>query len=108
MPGAVDEATAFLAQHHETRSRFDRVAALVEGFESPAGLELLATVHWVMTHEAPLSLDDVVARTHAWHPRKRKFTARQVGIAVDVLSRQAWCGPLPSATENWPPPATAA
>ena len=94
VPGAVDEATAFLAQHHETRSRFDRVAELVEGFESPAGLELLATVHWVMTHEALRSLDDVVARTHAWNPRKRQFTARQVGIAVNVLARKAWCGPL--------------
>lgn len=94
VPGAVDDAAAFLADHEETRARFDKVAELVEGFESPAGLELLATVHWVMTHEAIRSPDDVLARTYAWNPRKRQFTPRQIGIALNVLSRQGWVEPL--------------
>src|SRR5690606_36805227 len=41
VPGAVEDASRFLADHPETRERFDRVAALVEGFETPYGLELL-------------------------------------------------------------------
>lgn len=45
LPGAVDEAEAFLAAHPATSDRFDRVARLVEGFETPFGLELLATAH---------------------------------------------------------------
>lgn len=93
VPGAVEAATAFLAQHAETRGRFDRVAELVEGFESPFGLELLSTVHWVVTHEDVRALDDVIARTYAWNARKRQFTPRQIGIAADVLARQGWVRP---------------
>jgi len=34
--------------------------------------------------------DDVITRTYAWNPRKRQFTPRQVGIAVNVLVRKGW------------------
>jgi hypothetical protein len=94
VPGAVDEAGAFLARHEATRARFDKVADLVEGFESPAGLELLATVHWVSKHEAVRTPQDVVARTYAWNPRKQQFTPRQIDIALDVLARKGWIEPL--------------
>lgn len=94
VPGAVVEAAAFIAEHRETRERFDRVAALVEGFESPFGLELLSTVHWVMRHEPVHTLPDVVARTYAWNDRKRQFTPRQIGIAADVLMSNGWVSPL--------------
>jgi hypothetical protein len=52
VPGAVEDASSFLAQHPETRERFNSVVALVDGFESSFGLELLSTVHWVMKHES--------------------------------------------------------
>ena len=90
VPGAVAEATAFLDQHSATRARFDKVAELVEGFESPFGLELLSTVHWVVKHEPVSTLDDVVECTYAWNPRKRQFTPRQIGIAVNLLSQKGW------------------
>ena len=93
VPGAVAEAAEFLTQHGETRARFNKVAELVEGFESPFGLELLSTVHWVMKHQAVRSLDDVVARTYAWNPRKRQFTVRQIGIAMNVMSQNGWVDP---------------
>lgn len=41
VPGAIEEARTFLDQHEGTREHFDRVTQLVEGFESPYGLELL-------------------------------------------------------------------
>src|ERR1035438_1894294 len=47
LPGAVDEATAFLADHPDTRERYGRVEQLIDGFETPYGLELLATPHYV-------------------------------------------------------------
>ena len=90
VPGAAEDAAAFLADHPDTRARFDRVSALVEGFESPFGLELLATVHWVMKREEVHSLEDVTARTYAWNERKRQFTPRQIGIAVERLSSMEW------------------
>ncbi|MEA3291606.1 MAG: Appr-1-p processing protein, partial [Pseudomonadota bacterium] len=32
----------------------------------------------------------VVARTYAWHERKKQFSQRQIALAVDVLSRKGW------------------
>ena len=90
VPGAVEDAAAFLAQQGETRTRIQRVAALAEGFESPFGLELLSTVHWVMKDNGNSTIDDVVERVYAWNPRKQQFTPRQIGIAADVLMKQGW------------------
>lgn len=90
VPGAVEDAAVFLEQHADTRGRFDRVAELVEGFESPFGLELLSTVHWVMTRKPAATFDEVVEHTYAWSPRKQQFTRRQIGIAVRVLLEKGW------------------
>jgi O-acetyl-ADP-ribose deacetylase (regulator of RNase III) len=90
VPGAVEDAAAFLAEHPQTRTRFTKVAELVEGFESPFGLELLATVHWVVAQEGAATLDRVIERTYAWNVRKQQFTPRQIGIAFDVLVRKGW------------------
>lgn len=92
VPGAVGDADAFLDAHPETREHFERVADLVEGFETPFGLELLSTVHWVMSREGAETIDDLVTRTYAWNARKKRFTARQITIAADVLTKKGWVG----------------
>lgn len=93
VPGAIEDAEAFLADRTETRDRFGRVADLVEGFESDFGLELLASVHWVVERETAGPVDDVVARTHAWNERKRRFSPRQIALARDVLADKGWVAP---------------
>lgn len=94
LPGAIEAARATLAKREETQNRFERVADLVEGFESPFGLELLATVHWVMARDGASSEEDVVAATYAWGDRKRQFTPRQIQLARQVLIDGDW---LPNA-----------
>lgn len=93
VPGAVDEAKDFLDQHERSRARFERVTRLVEGFESPYGLELLATVHWVMRHDEGASHDSVVRQVHGWNTRKQQFTPRQIAIAQERLKSQGWLSP---------------
>lgn len=90
VPGAVEDAANFLAQHGDSRQRFDRVVDLVDGFESPFGLELLSTVHWVVRHETVASTEDVVHRIYQWNERKRQFTPRQIGLAINVLNAKGW------------------
>lgn len=90
VPGAIEDASAFLAQKDDTRARFDRVSELVKGFESPFGLELLSTAHWLITHNSVRTLNELVDRTYAWNERKRKFTKRQIGIAAAVLANKGW------------------
>jgi hypothetical protein len=90
VPGAVEEANAFLSDKVDTLERFERVSALVNGFESPFGLELLSTVHWVATYESAHSLDEIVTQTYRWNERKKQFSQRQISLALDVLSQKEW------------------
>jgi hypothetical protein len=90
VPGAVEDARAVVAERPETLGRFERVAKLVKGFESPFGLELLATVHWVVKHERAISEEEVVARTYEWGERKKQFSRRQILLARRVLDEQGW------------------
>lgn len=72
LPGAFDAASKFLADQPASVERLEKVAKLIEGFESPFGMELLGTVHWVMTHDADANdVDDVVKHVHGWSARKQ-------------------------------------
>ena len=86
VPDAYEEATTFLNEHQQTRKHFDRVSELVEGFESPFGLELLATVHWVVAKEHALSINEVIEKTYRWNNRKKQFTERQIHFDEWVFS----------------------
>ncbi len=94
VPGAIDEARTFLQNHPDTHARIDRVENLVEGFESPFGLELLSTVHWVMKNESANSANEVISHTYAWNDHKRQFTPRQITLAANVVADKGW-------VENW-------
>ena len=98
LPGAIEEATPVLAENPAITSRMNRVLELVEGYESPFGLELLATVHWVATH-IEWGTDDgpekIVARVQAWNPRKRRlFAAEHITPACERLQQQGWLDPI--------------
>lgn len=90
IPGAVAAASAAIEANPATHARFDKVVQLVAGFESPFGLELLATVHWVATREHPVTDQDLIARIYAWGERKRQFSERQIRLARQVLTERGW------------------
>ena len=90
VPGAVEDARAFLADKAKTRGRLERVFELVDGFESQFGLELLATVHWVASVEKARKPDEVAGRTYAWNKRKEQFSRRQIELALNVLADKGW------------------
>ena len=92
VPGAAEIAAEVLRRSRGTRERFDRVADLVDEFESAFGLELLSTVHWALVHDAPGVRDDLVTRTYALNERKRRFSPRQIGLAAEVLTDKGWTG----------------
>ena len=97
LPGAVEEATVFLADKSESLARLGRVAELIEGFETPYGMELLATVHWVAHRGGPKSgtpasdFATAAEQVHAWNPRKKKvFRLEHIRTAWNPLSQQGW------------------
>lgn len=91
VPGALEDARAFLEDKADTHARFARVSELVDGFESPFGLELLATVHWIAADKARApDLNEITEQTYAWNDRKKQFSRRQIELAFDVLSEKGW------------------
>jgi hypothetical protein len=90
IPGAIEEAEQVLKHEPQTHEKFNRVADLVDGFETPYGLELLATVHWVATREGARTHEAAVERVRNWNEHKKAFTPRQVGIAFDTLQSKGW------------------
>lgn len=93
VPGAVRDAESYLEAHPATHERFDRVARLVEGFETPFGLELLTTVHWVIAQEKAENRDEILRAVYSWAPRKKQFTSAQIDLAADRLRSEGWLVP---------------
>ena len=62
----------------------------MEGFETPFGMELLASVHWVATRENASSAKEAAQAVYAWNERKRQFTEPQIALAWRVLADKGW------------------
>lgn len=92
VPGAVQEASTFLKDYPDTLDRFDQVADFVDGFESPFGLELLATVYWIIKNDPISTVDELIQHTYNWGDQKQKFTSRQISLAADVVANKGWIG----------------
>jgi O-acetyl-ADP-ribose deacetylase (regulator of RNase III) len=100
LPGAAVEAESFLSSNHESQTRLAKVAELIEGYETPFGMELLSTVHWAATHdvEAAQSAADTVQAVHAWNERKATtMRPEQIRTAWDHLKAHGW---LPDANAS--------
>ncbi len=91
LPEAHSLATSYLQEHPATKERLDSVAKLIEGFETPYGMELLSTVHWVATHEKPKELKRLTSFVHKWSNRKRTIMKDEhIKIAFERLKALGW------------------
>ena len=90
VPGATEDAYSFIEDKPETNEHLNRVAMLVEGFESSFGLELLATVHWVAKEHPNATVDQIIEKTYAWGSQKQCFSKRQIELAFSVLTENGW------------------
>jgi O-acetyl-ADP-ribose deacetylase (regulator of RNase III) len=93
LPAAAVKVRAFLEGEPEVRARVERVRSLMEGFETPYGLELLSTVHWVAREDAAARGDWTRAAggVAAWSRRKRAyFKPEHVKVAWQRLADQGW------------------
>lgn len=96
LPGASEAADAFLTKHSDSRRRLERLSALIEGFETPYGMELLASVHWVAKHSAATATraDDAVRLVGEWNDRKRKMLKPEhIRLAWARLVDEGWVSP---------------
>ncbi len=90
-----DRVAAYLKS--EARPYLDaleRTSSRIDGFESPLGMELLATVDWLLSREGRRpELNDVKAGLAAWsggqgagERKLRIFDDRLIGLALERLS----------------------
>lgn len=86
------EVGQYLADDDATMRRIERVRNLIEGFETPYGMELLATVHWVATESDPKAGSDfIVSAVHAWNKRKAQtFSPAHIRTAHSQLLELGW------------------
>lgn len=90
VPSAAEEAQEFLARDETTLGRLDRVFELIEGWESPHGLELLSTVYWLASEERIEGDEAIVDAAYLWNDRKKLFTSRQIILAYHTLQQHHW------------------
>lgn len=93
MPNAEDEAKQFLSDKPETQARLQKVFDLIEGFETPYGMELLSTVHWLAGEDPNVKEDPqaAVKGFEAWNQRKRDyFKPEHIYTAWERLHKLGW------------------
>jgi len=74
---------------------FEHVSQLIEGFETPYGMEMLATLHWVAQEDPQATVDCEVAiqRVREWSERKKNlFKPNHLKMAWEHLKVQGWLG----------------
>jgi O-acetyl-ADP-ribose deacetylase (regulator of RNase III) len=83
------------------RPALERTAALIDGFESPLGMELLATVDWLLAAGQPVAtVDQTKDALNKWpggrtasRRKLRLFDGRLLSLAIERLSNQ-WQQPI--------------
>lgn len=91
LPMAEDEARSYLREHPETEEHLQRAARLIEGFETPYGMELLATVHWAVERKGATSLAEAIQIVQDWTSRKGDlFDEQHIEVAWKHLEDEGW------------------
>ena len=93
LEGSGEQAETFLRGRSAEHERLERVNALIGGFKTPYGMELLSSVHWLATRGEPRArtVENAVAGMAAWNPRKRTmFRPEHIRVAWDRLAQQRW------------------
>ena len=92
LPDADKAADRFLQNDPNAAGHLERVADLVDGFETPYGMELLASVHWSAVHDGEVSdAESAVAAMARWNDRKRRlFKPAHIRLAWERLQAEGW------------------
>ena len=79
MDGSLAIAQDFLRNHPSALAHLEKVNSLIRGFESPYGMELLSTVHWIMKENPDMANDFnyVYQEVVSWNERKKKLFSEE-------------------------------
>lgn len=84
---AADDFLQINSKDFEAGNTITKLSHLIQGYESPYGLELLSTVHHLHAKENIHSIDAVVSAFHSWSElKKEKFSDSAIKNAYHRLS----------------------
>lgn len=98
LPDGEIAARKFLENSDDAIDRLDRISNLINGFETPYGMELLATVHWVAmdNQQAAEDCEFAIALVREWNTRKSNlFKPQHIRKAWQRLYDQNWFSGIP-------------
>lgn len=90
-PSGCAVANEFLDQSETAADDIiDRLSKLVQGYESPYGLELLSSVHWLAHHEGHFPVEKIIEEMLGWSEAKRsKFSEETIRAAYNRLKEDS-------------------
>ncbi len=93
LKGASEEARSSLEKDEEANKRLESVKNLIKGFETPYGMELLATVHWIASAfpETATDPETTIKKVQEWSTRKKfKMRPHHIRKAWQRLKTEHW------------------
>ena len=106
LPGAIQKVNEYFESNAEPESQqqADRVKKLIYGFESPYGMELLASVHWVTTvpesGRIARTVEEAIIAIQSWNARKKRvMEPEHITMAWDRLRIEGWIPAITSCEE---------
>ena len=93
LPEAVNAAKTFIENNNEALDRLKKVASLIFGFETPYGLELLSTTHWVIVNNPGITDNhsNIISKVQEWNTRKKNlFKPEHIKKAINKLQTAQW------------------
>lgn len=94
LPGVMNEVDSFLDAQPEALARLERVRQLIEGFETPYGMELLSSVHWLAEQEGIQNFEAMKTALRNWNSHKERLfdDDHHIEVTLQHLHDHDWVG----------------
>jgi len=86
--GAFAEAEEYIGEHDPKGAEdiINRIALLIEGYESPYGMELLSSVHFIAHNDGKTNIEEITRALHSWNDHKHStYSEEAIKMAYQRL-----------------------
>jgi len=89
---SLEKANKYLSSKPEYSEAINRIAHLIDGYETPLSMEVLATVHWVVKHEGydASNFDSIKNFVYEWNEHKASIKEKFLKKALLRLQHNLW------------------
>lgn len=89
---SLESAEEFLSSEPEYQAAINRVKCLIDGYETPLSIEILATVHWVIKHEGydASNFESIKDFIYTWNDHKASIKEKYLRKALAQLQSNCW------------------